>query len=392
MNLRASLMLVSVLLLFATCRKEEEHDGVIPVVHFPADISEFETEDNSVFSFPLVLDATTNRDVSVTYETKPLTATEGQDYVSKSGTLVFPAGTAAGTIAIDIVIDSFLEEDEAFRVVLTGSDGVVFKDGFQEAIGTIRNDDSVIAVEAGGYEAADEYPGKSLVWSDEFNGPEIDLNNWTYDLGGGGWGNQEWQIYTNSPNNAYVANGNLMIVALDNGFQYTSARMKSIGLQEFQHGRIDVRALLPTGQGIWPAIWMLGGNFPNVGWPACGEIDIMELVGNQPNVVHGTVHYGNDWSQHQYTGGSTYLPFGESFADEFHVFSIEWDETGIRWLLDDQQYFQVNQDVTGAQNYPFNNDFFFILNVAVGGIWPGYPDDTTVFPNFMAVDYVRVYQ
>ena len=134
MNLRASLLLVSVLLLFATCRKEEEHDGVIPVVHFPADISEFETEDNSVFSFPLVLDATTNRDVSVTYETKPLTATEGQDYVSKSGTLVFPAGTAAGTIAIDIVIDSFLEEDEAFRVVLTGSDGVVFKDGFQEAI------------------------------------------------------------------------------------------------------------------------------------------------------------------------------------------------------------------------------------------------------------------
>ena len=217
------------------------------------------------------------------------------------------------------------------------------------------------------------------------------MTNWTYDLGGHGWGNQELQVYTNQAENAYVANGNLMIVAEDKGSHYTSARMKSIGLQEFQYGRIDVRAVLPQGQGIWPAIWMLGANFPTAGWPACGEIDIMELIGSSPNVVHGTVHFGNDYTQHNFTGGTS-IGFSETFSDEFHVFSIEWDESGITWLLDDQEFYSVSNTVSGTQNYPFDNPFFFILNVAVGGVWPGYPDATTTFPQYMAVDYVRVYQ
>jgi len=183
-----------------------------------------------------------------------------------------------------------------------------------------------------------------------------------------------------------------MIVAKKNGSQYTSARLKSIGLQEYQYGRIDVRAILPFGQGIWPAIWMLGANFPSAGWPACGEIDIMELIGSSPSSIHGTVHFGNSYPQHQYTGGSRYLSGGQTFADEFHVFSIDWDENGITWLLDDQPFYSVDNSVSGNQNYPFDNPFFFILNVAVGGQWPGYPNATTTFPQFMAVDYVRVYQ
>ena len=159
--------------------------------------------------------------------------------------------------------------------------------------------------------------------------------------------------------------------------------------------RIDVRAIAPHWAGHLAGDLDVGQrNFLlNVGWPACGEIDIMELVGNQPNVVHGTVHYGNDWSQHQYTGGSTYLPFGEPFADEFHVFSIEWDETGIRWLLDDQQYFQVNLRRDRCAELPVQqrlSSSSSTLRWAASG--RATLDDTTEFPNFMAVDYVRVYQ
>ena len=168
-----------------------------------------------------------------------------------------------------------------------------------------------------------------IIWQDDFN--SLDSTVWNIDIGDGcdedlcGWGNQELQLYTSSSENSYVHDGNLMIVAREQGAMYTSARMKSIDLQEFQYGRIDVRAVLPKGQGIWPAIWMLGANFPSAGWPACGEIDIMELIGSSPNYVHGTVHYGNDYTQHQFTGQGTGIPFGETFSDEFHVFSIDWN-------------------------------------------------------------------
>ena len=374
------------------CTRDEEQNTLVPTVQFPVDISGFENSANSVFEFPLVLDVSSDRDVTVYYETKPLTALPGEDYIHVSGSIMIPAGTAAASIEVEIVVDEFKEEDEQFRVVIMGSENALLEGGSQEAIGTIKNDDTIIQVTTAGYTSADSYAGRTMVWSDEFDENEINLANWTYDLGASGWGNQELQHYTASTDNSYVANGNLMIVAIDEGWRYTSARMKSIGLQEFQYGRIDVRAVLPEGQGIWPAIWMLGGNFPSAGWPACGEIDIMELIGSSPNYVHGTVHFGDDYSQHQYTGQGTNIPFSESFSDEFHVFSIDWDESGITWLLDDTPFFSINNSVSGSQNYPFDDPFFFILNIAVGGQWPGYPDETTSFPQFMAIDYIRVFQ
>ena len=379
------------LLVLTSCEKDEPN-GAVPEVLLPINISQLENEENALFEFPIVLSVGTNREVTVTYEVKPITATEGEDYIADSGTIVFLAGTTAASIDIEIIVDEFAEEDEQFRVVLTSSSNGLIADGLQEAIGTIRNDDTVIQVSNEGYEAASGYPGRTLVWSDEFDASQINPQHWTYDLGASGWGNQELQNYTSNSENSYVANGNLMIVAKKNGSQYTSARLKSIGLQEYQYGRIDVRAILPFGQGIWPAIWMLGANFPSAGWPACGEIDIMELIGSSPSSIHGTVHFGNSYPQHQYTGGSRYLSGGQTFADEFHVFSIDWDENGITWLLDDQPFYSVDNSVSGNQNYPFDNPFFFILNVAVGGQWPGYPNATTTFPQFMAVDYVRVYQ
>lgn len=244
-----------------------------------------------------------------------------------------------------------------------------------------------------GYVGADSYPGMELMWSDEFEGTQINSANWTYDLGASGWGNNEWQNYTSSSENSSVADGFLTITAKQEaGGGYTSARLKSVDLQEFQYGRIDIRAKLPEGQGIWPALWMLGANFPESGWPSCGEIDIMELVGHQPSTVHGTAHWGADWTQHQYTGSSISLPAGQKFSEAFHLFSIEWSENSITWLMDDQEYFSINNTQMNGQPYPFNAPFFFIMNIAVGGNWPGYPDGTTSFPQTMVVDYVRVFQ
>ena len=168
--------------------------------------------------------------------------------------------------------------------------------------------------------------------------------------------------------------------------------MKSIDLQEFQFGRIDVSAKLPEGQGIWPAIWMLGHNFPTSGWPACGEIDIMELIGNEPSTVHGTAHWGTSWNVHQYSGDEITLPEGQKFSDAFHLFSIIWTENSITWLMDDQPYYSIDNTQMNGQPYPFNNSFFFIMNIAVGGNWPGYPNSSTIFPQTMQVDYVRVFQ
>ena len=175
-----------------------------------------------------------------------------------------------------------------------------------------------------------------------------------YDLGNGdwGWGNNELQTYTNSSSNSFVADGKLFIVAEKVGENaYTSARLKSLDLQEFQYGRIDVRAILPKGQGIWPAIWMLGANYPDVGWPACGEIDIMELLGHLPGTIHGTAHWGMDWPNWTHQGLSTSI-YPENFDEEFHVFSIDWSEDNIDFILDDEVFFNINPNMMNGQPYP----------------------------------------
>ena len=243
-----------------------------------------------------------------------------------------------------------------------------------------------------GYTTPLSYPNYSLVWQDEFNGTSLS-SDWIYEIGTGswGWGNNELQYYRQD--NTSVENGYLIITAKQQNFggsNYTSSRLKTQGLNFFKYGRIDIRAKLPYGKGIWPALWMLGENFSSVGWPSCGEIDIMELIGGNgynDRTVHGTVHWNENG--HAMYGGSNSLPSGK-FHDEFHVFSIIWDQNSIRWLRDDIQYHTIN--ITGNNLSAFHENFFFIFNVAVGGNWPGSPDNTTVFPQMMVVDYVRVFQ
>jgi len=243
-----------------------------------------------------------------------------------------------------------------------------------------------------GYETPLTYDGMDLVWADEFDGPTINADNWTFELGTGqdGWGNQEAQYYREE--NARIEEGNLIIEAKREVFssrQFTSSRMITLGKQEFQYGRIDVRAALPKGSGMWPAIWTLGANFPDVGWPRCGEIDLMEMFGADGNQkVLGTVHWDN-LGQYANFGGSQTLRAG-NFSDFYHVFSIIWDEELIRWYVDDVQFHAI--DITPAELDEFRAPHFLILNVAVGGDKGAGEPTGTSFPQRMAVDYVRVFQ
>jgi beta-glucanase (GH16 family) len=159
----------------------------------------------------------------------------------------------------------------------------------------------------------------------------------------------------------------------------------------FKFGRIDIRAKLPVGKGIWPALWMLGTNISSAGWPACGEIDNMELIGTYPSTVYGTAHWSNAGGSHS-SKGTNYTLVAGDFSKQFHVFSIVWTQDNIQWYVDDQKYLEISVSDVGSANYPFNSDLFFIFNVAVGGNWPGSPDYTTEFPQRMFVDYIRVFQ
>ncbi len=237
-----------------------------------------------------------------------------------------------------------------------------------------------------------ERPGWTLVWQDEFDGESLDRSKWTYDLGGGGWGNNELQYYTDRPENARVENGFLIIEARAEKYQYrnyTSARLKTQGLHAWMYGRFEARMQLPYGQGIWPAFWLLGEDILRSGWPGCGEIDIMEYIGRQPDRVYATVH-GPGYSGGAGVGSSFLFSQG-SPSEDFHVYAIEWEPQEIRWYVDDTPYFAVTPDSLPGR-WVFDHPFFIILNLAVGGNWPGRPDETTVFPQFLRVDYVRVYQ
>ena len=230
-----------------------------------------------------------------------------------------------------------------------------------------------------------------VVWSDEFdvNGAP-DATKWTYDIGGGGWGNNEAQTYTNNSENVIVENGLLKIIAKSDGSGgYTSARLKTQGLFDFTYGRVEVRAKLPASAGTWPAIWMLGSNFGSVGWPKCGEVDIMEQTGSDKSKVLGTCHWLN-------TSNSTTASYGlnttvSNATSEFHVYSLDWNASTIKIFVDGTQYYVIDVSNSAIPNSPFHDKFFMILNVAVGGTLGGtIPGDFV--ESTMEIDYVRVYQ
>lgn len=231
-------------------------------------------------------------------------------------------------------------------------------------------------------------PGWTLVWHDEFNGPDIDASKWDWEVNGNGGGNNELQYYTASRNNSYIDSGALVIRAVKEeylGKHYTSARMRTLNKGDWRYGRFEARMKLPYGRGMWPAFWMLPTDWMYGGWPTSGEIDIMELVGHETNRVYGTLHWGDSPQAHQQAGGNYVLSSG-TFASGFHTFVVEWDSAGFRWFVDGTQYY------ARTMGWPFDQRFHILLNVAVGGNWPGNPDEFTYFPQTMIVDYVRVYR
>ena len=389
----AACLLIALALLTA-CKKDPDAGQALPPSLTIADISDAEGNVTGTISFNVYLSEGAKDQVRVRYTTLDGTAKAGSDYTGKTnGELIFAPGETAKVIDLPLLGDTVNESDETFKVQLSNPIGATLTRALATA--TIRNDDAYapITVPMTGYSTPETYPGKFLVWRDEFESTNLNPASWSFETGAGGWGNNELQYYRSE--NTRFAEGNLVIEARKEDFSgapYTSSRLVTKDKREFKFGRIDIRAALPEGQGIWPALWMLGSNLSSVSWPACGEIDIMELIGNEPNRVHGTAHFGANFSQYQYKGNSKTLPGAAKFSDEFHVFSIIWEQDRIRWLLDDVQFHELTAATVSPAPYPFNQPFFFIFNVAVGGNWPGSPNGTTTFPQHLIVDYVRVFQ
>ncbi|MDF1549702.1 MAG: family 16 glycosylhydrolase [Bacteroidales bacterium] len=376
------------LFLFSACTKDDETPELQTSVYVE---NTYYIEGNTGtknISFSIKASRVVTSPVTVDYVTQDDHALAGEDYSGVSGTATIETGTRETSVLIEIIGDTDYEADEDFKFVISNATNA--KISTSTAAVTIKNDDAFFAADDDGYTTPISYPGYTLVWSDEFNETSLNTGDWNYETGNHGWGNNELQNYVSGTKNAFISNGKLVIEARQEssgGSSYSSARLTTQGKQSFKYGRIDIRARLPKGQGIWPALWALGESISTVSWPACGEIDIMELIGNEPAKLYGTAHWDNNG--HASYGGNTTLSSGV-FADKSHVFSIVWNDQAITWYLDDVQYCVI--DITPVTLSEFHDPYFFIFNIAVGGNWPGAPDATTVFPQRMVVDYIRVFQ
>jgi beta-glucanase (GH16 family) len=374
----------------STCKVTiQDDDPFIPELILNSRFAKPEgTSGQTIIQVPVILSGPSTEQVSFTWSTVAGWAKADEDFLPVANeTVIFSPGETEKFLEVTLVADDIFEMDDYFDINLSGIQGASF---FNSTVRIyIENDDTYQPeMVSDGYITPDSWPGMQLLWKDEFEGPLINSGNWTHELGGGGWGNNEWQIYTNSPTNSYISGGKLRIVATKEGDNYYSARIVTKGKRQFTYGRIDIRARMPYGKGIWPALWTLGANNSQVGWPRCGEIDIMEYLGHIQSQVHGTIHYyqsGNKSMTASYT-----LPGSQSFHDAFHVFTIVWQENTIKWYVDYNLFHQAKD--TQAAFEAFRLPHFFIFNLAVGGNWPGYPDATTVFPQTLEVDYIRVFQ
>lgn len=359
------------------------------------DVRAIELEDDTAIkNFEVRLTAASTSDISFNYVLSGITAEPDIDFVTESSSIVIAAGETSVSIPVSILPDNKREIEEQFSLTISEVDNAKLDD--DSAVCTIIDqDDESLSTDEDGYISEQSFFGYNLLWSDEFEDDELNDKYYNYDIGNGcpnlcGWGNNELELYTDLPKNSKLSNSNLVITATKNFNTFESAKIHTKDKLEFQFGRIDIRAKLPEGQGIWPAIWMLGANIDEVGWPACGEIDIMEMVGHEANKTHGTAHWGMQGQASTFKGSS--YSIGEKFIEEFHVFTLVWEFNKLTWYVDENKFFTLTPSDIGNASWRFNAEFYLILNVAVGGNWPGYPDNTTVFPQSMEIDYVRVFQ
>ena len=393
------MFLLFLFIAFISCDPKTDPVDPTPTVTPDLSISDsnvFENTGGTTMQFEVGVNTASELPISFNFKVEGITAEPDKDFVAGTGSTILGAGAFSVVIEVTIKDDDIHEVDEKIQVTLTEASNATIKDAV--GIGVIRDNDDPSTYDDDGYYTLDNYFGYELAWSDEFSGDALNLEDYNFDLNDGcpnlcGWGNNELQWYTDLPANIKVEDGKLSITATKEGpTSFKSAKFHTKDKQSFQYGRIDVRAKLPKGQGIWPAIWMLGTNIDDVGWPACGEIDIMELVGHQANVSHGTAHWGADGSTQSTFKGSSFSLSGEDFSDKFHVFTLLWEEDEMVWYVDETPFHIITPADMQGLPYRFNHEFYMLFNVAVGGNWPGNPDDTTVFPQTMEVDYVRYFK
>jgi hypothetical protein len=378
------------------CKKTKDQ-AVIPGITIIDYTKEEGNNGTTMFSFTVQLNKVTTNLVSVSFKLGSGTAKEGMDYLPPSTAAVsFAAGETTKNIMVEVVADDIKEGDEDFSVSLSNPVNATILTG--AAKGIIKNDDAKVPFTSDGYITPLNYPGMVLTWSDEFDGQALNTGNWNYDIGDGcpslcGWGNNELEYYTNSTNNVFLQNGSLIIESKNQqigGKEYSSGRINTSGKQAFKFGRIDIRAISPTGRGIWPALWMFPQDNVYGSWPNSGEIDIMEVKGHDMQTAYQTVHFGPGPPSTYIS--KTYTLSNGGLGDAFHVYSLVWVKDELRLLVDDIEVSKVTAaDLTG-RTYPFNEKFFIILCTAVGGNFPGAPDATSTYPQWLIVDYVRVFQ
>ncbi len=394
-----SAVFLFVLAIFSNCNKKNGTTPPAPTLVKISvdDITRAEGNSGTVpFTFTISLDQASSQNVTVITTAVEGLARINTDFVQSTQTTTFLPNELQKTVTINVVGDDVKEGDDDFKIILSGATNAVIYKG--TGTGVIQNDDTRVDFTNAGYDAPASYPGYTLAWADEFNGASLSSTDWSFENGDGcpgicGWGNNELEYYTSRPENLFFQDGKMIIEARKenySGKSYTSSKILTRGKKVFKYARIDIRAKLPKGKGIWPAFWLLPQNNVFGGWPKSGEIDLMEMVGHEANKTHGTLHFGPGPGSTQLTRSHT-LASG-IFNDEFHVFSLEWKENSIKWFLDGVLFSTYTSADFGSANYPFNEDFFMIINLAVGGNWPGNPDATTYFPQWLIVDYIRVYQ
>ena len=372
---RYTLLLALLMLTMAPYGCIDEDDGTpgklnLPVVTI-ADYSIREGDVDQVLQLEVLLSGENKTNAIVTFSAISVTAEPNLDYeVITSGQLIFAPDENKKVIEITIIGDEAKETKETFQVKLYNPMNTYIEKDLSTI--TVDDDDDNTAglvIPSGGYQSPESYDGYTLKWADEFDGETLNTADWTFEIGDGcpnncGWGNNELQYYRED--NTSIVDGHLVITAKEQNFgnhDYTSSRLVTKGKRQFKFGRIDIRAALPEGKGLWPALWMLGSNVDAVGWPASGEIDIMELTGDLPNRVVGTVHYGANLGDHQQNTNALYLSGTDNFQDAFHVFSINWENNLIEFLVDDVVFHTITPASLNGATYPFNKNFFFILEI-----------------------------
>lgn len=395
------------LLLLQGCFKEgdiaELPDYNAPQVSFSAQtLSIPEGNKDTTILLGIQLKGENRTQVMVKYQVNGLTATPGSDYEAiTEGKIFMKPGELTVSIPIKIFGDAVKETDEKIDIVLIQALNATLSEPTRMTITLVNDDFSLvdkINIPKTGYISPDAYAGYTKVWEEGFQGTNLNSAVWNYELGDGcpgncNWGNNELQFYQEK--NAQLSDGYLIIEGKKEsvgGKNYTSSRLTTQRKKSFKYGRIDIRAAVPEGKGYWPALWMLGDNIPQVSWPACGEIDIMEASGDKINRVVGTAHFGATLAQHRFRTGAAFSTGEYDFNTSFNVFSIIWEENKIQWLVNNVPYHQITPADLNGQPYPFNQSFFFIINLAIGGNFPGSPDARTVFPRWLVVDYIKVFQ